>query len=263
MQGSENERPHGGAGAHSTRARHKRSTARGRHKRPTAHGRHRQPTGRAHLKLTAAALGLTVVVGGAAAAREAANTSSTGRSPAQATASHGSASPFVIRPVVRLEAPHAPLSATTPVAHPARGVPRWLSVPGLGVGAPVVGVGAPGGVLRPPGDPHVLGWWRGGAQPGAAKGSSLIAGHTVSGGGGVFDDLDRLQRGSAIEVGTTAGVVDYEVTRVRIYRKSTLAQHAARVFSQSVAGRLVLVTCEDWNGTAYLSNVVVFATAVR
>jgi hypothetical protein len=27
-----------------------------------------------------------------------------------------------------------------------------------------------------------------------------------------------------------------------------------------VPGRLVLVTCEDWNGARYLSNVVVIAT---
>jgi hypothetical protein len=30
-----------------------------------------------------------------------------------------------------------------------------------------------------------------------------------------------------------------------------------------VRGRLVLVTCEDWDGTRYLSNVVVVATPSR
>jgi hypothetical protein len=38
-----------------------------------------------------------------------------------------------------------------------------------------------------------------------------------------------------------------------------LAKRAAQLFDQSVRGRLVLVTCEDWNGTVYLSNVVVVA----
>jgi LPXTG-site transpeptidase (sortase) family protein len=85
----------------------------------------------------------------------------------------------------------------------------------------------------------------------------------VSVGGGAFDDLDRLRPGNRLRVGTRAGVIDYEVTRVTIYRKSTLAQHAARVFSQSVRGRLVLVTCEDWDGTTYLSNAVVFAKPAR
>jgi hypothetical protein len=31
------------------------------------------------------------------------------------------------------------------------------------------------------------------------------------------------------------------------------------VFDQGVPGRLVLITCEDWNGSVYLSNEVVIA----
>ena len=38
-----------------------------------------------------------------------------------------------------------------------------------------------------------------------------------------------------------------------------MADHAERLFSQDVPGRLVLVTCEDWDGERYLSNVVVVA----
>ena len=34
------------------------------------------------------------------------------------------------------------------------------------------------------------------------------------------------------------------------------------MFSQDVPGRLVLITCEDWDGSRYLSNVVVTATPV-
>jgi hypothetical protein len=34
------------------------------------------------------------------------------------------------------------------------------------------------------------------------------------------------------------------------------------VFRQRGPGRLVLITCEDWNGTTYLSNAVVFADPV-
>jgi len=49
------------------------------------------------------------------------------------------------------------------------------------------------------------------------------------------------------------------VTSVTTYRKKALAKQAAQLFNQSVPGRLVLVTCEDWDGTAYLSNAVVVA----
>ena len=58
---------------------------------------------------------------------------------------------------------------------------------------------------------------------------------------------------------TAKGAVRYAVTGVTIYRKACLARDAERVFRQSGPGRLVLITCEDWNGTTYLSNAVVFA----
>ena len=40
---------------------------------------------------------------------------------------------------------------------------------------------------------------------------------------------------------------------------ASLARHAAQVFDQGGPGRLVLVTCDDWNGYQYLSNAVVLA----
>jgi len=142
-------------------------------------------------------------------------------------------------------------------------VPQRIVVPRLGVDAPVIGIDAPEGVLLPPDDPQTLGWWRSGAQPGAARGSALVTGHTVSSGGGAFDDLETLEAGDRVRVRTTAGVIGYEVTGVTIYRKASLAEDAARVFSQTVPGRLVLITCEDWNGSTYLSNAVVFAEPAR
>ena len=59
-----------------------------------------------------------------------------------------------------------------------------------------------------------------------------------------------------------SGPIRYVVSSVRTFSKGSLADHAQRLFSQEVRGRLVLVTCEDWNGSAYLSNVVVVATPV-
>ena len=50
---------------------------------------------------------------------------------------------------------------------------------------------------------------------------------------------------------------------VRVYDKGSVAGDAKRLFSQDVPGRLVLVTCEDWDGERYLSNVVVTARAGR
>jgi LPXTG-site transpeptidase (sortase) family protein len=218
----------------------------------------KRTTGRGGLTLKASALGLALAVaGGVASARSGADV------PASEGTSNGrqvSAAPFVVEPAVRLEkADGDGPPKRVRGAQAARGTPVRLVVPGLGVDAPVTGVSAPDGVLLPPSDPQVLGWWRDGALPGAARGSTLITGHTVSTGGGAFDDLETLRRGDRVRVRTTRGVLAYEVTGVTIYRKATLAEDAARVFSQSVPGRLVLITCEDWNGSTYLSNAVVFA----
>jgi LPXTG-site transpeptidase (sortase) family protein len=129
----------------------------------------------------------------------------------------------------------------------------------LDVVAPVVGIKAAGGALTPPSDPSTVGWWTAGAQPGAVRGSAIITGHTVHDGGGAFDNLDKLEPGSVVAVSTVRGSLRYRVATVATYRKATLAKRAAQLFDQSVRGRLVLVTCEDWNGEVYLSNVVVVA----
>lgn len=81
-------------------------------------------------------------------------------------------------------------------------------------------------------------------------------------GGGAFDKLDRLAPGSVVVVSTVRGQVRYRVATVTTYRKATLAKRATQLFDQSVRARLVLVTCEDWNGEVYLSNVVVIALPI-
>ncbi|NIK56030.1 class F sortase [Kribbella shirazensis] len=143
------------------------------------------------------------------------------------------------------------------------GDPVRVSVPSLGVSARVLSIRARGGTLVPPSNPLLVGWWSDGARPGAAKGSAIITGHTVHTGGGAFDDLDRLAAGDTVSVTTKRGAISYVVSSVTVYRKKTLARQAARLFDQSVPGRLVLVTCEDWDGTAYLSNAVVIAVPKR
>ncbi|TCC53538.1 sortase [Kribbella capetownensis] len=163
------------------------------------------------------------------------------------TAPKGTAPKTTLPPEVRSTAPARP------------GNPVRVSVPSLGVSARVLGIRARGGSLIPPSNPQLVGWWSDGAQPGAAKGSAIITGHTVHDGGGAFDDLGRLKAGDAVKVTTGKGTLNYVVASVKTYRKKALAAAAAQVFDQGVPGRLVLVTCEDWDGTAFLSNAVVIA----
>jgi LPXTG-site transpeptidase (sortase) family protein len=170
-----------------------------------------------------------------------------------------SGSPYLVEPSVQVQRTAA---HPRPRRSPAAGRPTRLVVPRLHVDAPVLPIDTQGDVLIPPSDPQQLGWWRKGAVPGAAHGGALITGHTVHTGGGAFDDLDSLRAGDEVTVRTAAGRVRYVVSGVTIYRKSALARDAAHVFRQDGPGRLVLITCEDWNGTTYLSNAVVFADPV-
>jgi LPXTG-site transpeptidase (sortase) family protein len=142
------------------------------------------------------------------------------------------------------------------------GVPHELVIDSLGIDADVVPIAAAGDTLVPPSDPQVLGWWSAGARAGD-PGSTLITGHTVHTGGGALDDLEQVQPGDEITVRTGKGVIRYTAKRVKIFSKGTLAQDAERLFSQSSPQRLVIVTCEDWNGVQYLSNVVVTARPTR
>ena len=166
--------------------------------------------------------------------------------------------PFVEGPVVIIR----PLEARR-IRDPHAGTPLRVVIRGMGSSAPVIPIDAAGGVLTPPGDPNVFGWWSPGAVPGAAHGSALITGHTVHAGEAPMNDLASVPLGSVVLVRTINGVVRYRVTLVRVFRKASLARSAGEVFDQSVPGRLVLITCEDWNGSEYLSNTVVFAVPFR
>jgi len=117
-----------------------------------------------------------------------------------------------------------------------------------------------GSTLYPPEDTSKVGWWRDGAMPGAVRGSTVVTGHSVVDGDGVFDRLDRLQIGDRIRLVTEKGPLRYVVSTEANYRRATLARRAHHLFSQSSAGRLVLVTCEGWNGETYRANHVVIAT---
>jgi LPXTG-site transpeptidase (sortase) family protein len=168
------------------------------------------------------------------------------------TPAHARTLPFVVEPGVSIR-------AARPKPHAAAGRPNRLVVPKLGIDAPVIDIGVVDGTLLPPSDPQTLGWWSDGAAPGALRGGALITGHTVHTGGGAFDDLETLEAGDRVRVRTVTGVIPYVVRGVTVYRKATLARDAERVFSQTVPGRLVLITCEDWNGSGYDSNAIVFA----
>lgn len=148
-----------------------------------------------------------------------------------------------------------------PFAKP--GTPVSLSVPGLKVKAPVVPIQVTGAELDPPRDYLQVGWWDASAKPGSHQGQTVITGHTVHTGGGSMDDIGRLGSGQKVDVKTSEGTMRYRVESVEVLSKAALASHAQQIFGQGHGdGRLVLITCTDWNGSYYESNVVVYGTPV-
>ncbi len=210
---------------------------------PSAEDTVSKAPGRGHRHWAVGAVGVALVVVGAAYWLAQPSGSGASEGPPDAGSATTAPASAAVREAAR--APWVP------------GAPRRVLIPALAVDVPVLPVKAPGGTLVPPSDPQQLGWWAAGAKPGAAHGSALITGHTVHTGGGALDDLETLRPGDRVTVRTDRGRILYLVQRVHVYSKGSVAKHAQRLFSQEVPGRLVLVTCEDWDGTRYLSNVVV------
>jgi LPXTG-site transpeptidase (sortase) family protein len=140
------------------------------------------------------------------------------------------------------------------------GAPVRLSMPTLHVTAPVVPIQMVDRALDPPRDYHEVGWWLDSAKPGAAGGQTVITGHTVHTGGASMNRLADLRQGDLVDVISKRGTMRYVIRQKRVYSKAELARHAQELFGQDHGrGRLVLVTCTDWDGVEYESNVVVFA----
>lgn len=172
---------------------------------------------------------------------------------------------LTVRSPTSTRAPKTTRPATTrqtPPPPPVKpGVAAELRLPSLGVVASVSSIGLGDSLtLVPPSDYTTVGWWAQGAEPGAPNGTAILAGHTVHTGGGALDNLEDLTAGDQVYLSRPAGDLVYEVSSVTIYRKGTLADEADTVFAQEGPGRLAVVTCEDWNGSIYLSNVVVIAS---
>ena len=139
--------------------------------------------------------------------------------------------------------------------------PYTLRIPRIYVDAPVVSIESnEDRVLLPPRDPSVAGLWSEGAAPGASEGSAVLVGHTVrNNGGGIFDDMGSLRRGDAIEVEGSNSALTYRVQSVDVLSKDDVARDAEQIFTQTGPGRLVVITCDDWDGTVWQSNIITVA----
>lgn len=140
------------------------------------------------------------------------------------------------------------------------GAPQRLELPGLNTKAKVVPIRLKGEVLDPPRNPREIGWWVGSAKPGSPQGQTVVTGHTVHTGGGSLNKLDHIEEGQEVDIVTKDGTFQHQVDSVEVLSRKELAKQAQRLFGQDHGdGRLVIITCTDWNGSSYDSNVVVLA----
>ncbi len=138
-----------------------------------------------------------------------------------------------------------------------------LIIPALHVRAPVEPVDSRAGRLEIPDDPAVVGWWTGGALPGAGGGTVVLVGHVDSAGAGrgALFRLTTLRSGDGIVlVLRDHRQLGYTVYARRSYPKGTGLP--ADLFTPTGPPRLVLITCGgpfDETTHTYRDNVVVFA----
>lgn len=159
----------------------------------------------------------------------------------------------------------SPAPSADAYAGHAIGQPDRLVVPSLHIKAPVstIEIG-PDGTLTPPSDVDTVGWWKRSAPAGARRGQVLITGHTVHVGDGAMDHIGQVKRGAQVRVDSGRRSVLYRVTKTMVLSKAQVTSRAKRLFGQDHGGgQLVLVTCTDWNGSGYDSNVIVLATPER
>ncbi|AYF32075.1 class F sortase [Micromonospora tulbaghiae] len=160
------------------------------------------------------------------------------------------------------DAPTATGSAPAPLP---RSVPVTISIPRIGVQAPIMSLGTnPDGTVQvPPLDQAMkAGWYSPGASPGES-GNAVIVGHVDSAqlGPAVFFNLGALVPGDTIVVARQDGsAATFTVREVGSYPKTAFP--AAQVYGPSDVPALRVVTCGgvfDKTAGSYLNNIVVYA----
>ncbi|MCZ7427653.1 class F sortase [Micromonospora sp. WMMA1949] len=162
--------------------------------------------------------------------------------------------------------PGAPAATGATGAAPLpRSAPVTISIPRIGVQAPIMSLGTnPDGTVQvPPLDQAMkAGWYSPGASPGEA-GNAVIVGHVDSAqlGPAVFFNLGALVPGDTIVVARQDGrPATFAVREVGSYPKTAFP--AAQVYGPSTTPALRVVTCGgvfDKTAGSYLNNIVVYA----
>lgn len=142
------------------------------------------------------------------------------------------------------------------------GEPVSVSIPSIGLNAPVWGVGVnnKGEMDVPSGESGAVGWYKYGTRPGRV-GSAVLAGHVFA----VFKNLKAVKIGDEIYLETSSGVTQQFIVReATVYALNQLSP--ATLFNRNDGRWLNLITCAgtyvESLGT-YTHRLIVFAELIE
>jgi sortase (surface protein transpeptidase) len=161
------------------------------------------------------------------------------------------------RPIAQVPDYTAPPVVAAPV-----GAPVTLTIPAIGVGAPIEQVATNArGEMDTPKNPLNTAWYAPGARPGA-RGNAVIAGHVDYHGIGpvVFWNLGKLAPGAEVFVTDDAGKQRrFLVTSVEVYPADNAPRE--RIFGPTNDTNLNLISCTgdfDPGSASYNNRIVVY-----
>lgn len=175
----------------------------------------------------------------------------------------GPAPASTMAPASPAAVPDIPVRAAAPAAVNAPPGPVSLSVAGTPIDMPVVPVGVSGGgAMEIPDAFDRAGWYRFGPAPGAAAGTSVIAGHIdTKSDNAPFSALKSVAAGTVVKVGREgAPALNYRVVSVELMAKDRF--DGSSVFRRSGPHELKVITCGgEWldERMDYSDNVIVTA----
>lgn len=171
--------------------------------------------------------------------------------------------PVVTRPA-QLAGPFIISSVTPPVeaqeSTPVYAAPH-LVIPKIALNKEIAPVGlTKGGAMDVLDDPARVGWYKGGAEPGAI-GSAVLDAHVYQ----AFRNLKELAIGDEIFVAQSDGSELRFVIREKEVYPYTDTAHLTKIFSRTDIARLNLITCygdKTDDGSTYTHRLVVYAELV-
>lgn len=144
--------------------------------------------------------------------------------------------------------------------------PTRIRIPAQGISADVIPVGLDRAqAVKVPDDISEVGWYRYSMAPNQASGATVLVGHRDGrvDGRGVFYNLGLLSQGDRVVLQDQTGTAyAYRVTSRRVLAKSAFEDKAERIFADSGAPVLRLISCGgyyDPDHGGYQANVIVTA----